>query len=84
MNELISQDHPEFPGLIDLGSCTIHTVNNNFGKGSEQSGKEIYQVCMDLYPHFKCCAARCEGFKELHIKMDLRNAVSSSSQKYIC
>ena len=35
MNELISQDHPEFKGLIDLGSCTIHTVHNAFGKGMQ-------------------------------------------------
>ena len=26
MNELIQQDYPRFTGLIDLGSCTIHTV----------------------------------------------------------
>ena len=32
MNELISQDHPEFKGLIVLGSCTIHTVHNAFWK----------------------------------------------------
>ena len=24
MNSLILQDHPEFPGLVDLGSCVIH------------------------------------------------------------
>ena len=40
MNGLISQDHPEFKGLIDLGSCTIHTVHNAFGKGMQQFGKE--------------------------------------------
>ena len=32
-NELILQDYPEFPGLIDLGFCTIHTVHNALGKG---------------------------------------------------
>ena len=31
MNELILQDHPEFLGLIDLGSCTIH-IHNALGK----------------------------------------------------
>ena len=35
MNELISGDHSEFKGLIDLGSCTLHTVHNAFGKGIE-------------------------------------------------
>ena len=41
MNELIAKDHPEFQRLIDLGSCTIHTVHNAFGKGIEQYGKDI-------------------------------------------
>ena len=36
MNELMLQDHPEFPGLIDLGSCTIHIIHNAFGKGIDQ------------------------------------------------
>ena len=36
MNELIAKDHPEFQGLIDLGSCTMHTVHSAFGKGIEQ------------------------------------------------
>ena len=71
MNELILQDHPEFPGLIDLGSCTIHTVHNAFGKGMEQFGKEIDQLCIDLHSLFKYSAARWEDFKELQMEMDL-------------
>ena len=35
MSKLTSQDHAKFPGLIDLGSCTIHTVHNAFGKRIE-------------------------------------------------
>ena len=49
MNELIAKDHPEFQGLIDLGSCTIHTVHKAFGKGIEQYGKDIDQLCTDLH-----------------------------------
>ena len=71
MNELILQDHPEFPGLIDLGSCTIHTVHNAFGKRMEQFGKEIDQLCMDLHSSCKYSAARWEGFKELQMEIDL-------------
>ena len=71
MNELISQDHPEFKGLIDLGSCTIHTVHNAFGKGMQQFGKEIDQLCMDLHSLFKYSPARCEDFKELQKELDL-------------
>ena len=65
------QDHPEFPGLIDLGSCTIHIVHNAFGKGMEQFGKEIDQLCMVLHSLVKHSAARWEDFKELQMKMDL-------------
>ena len=32
MNELITQDHPDFMGLIDLGSCSIYIIHNDFGK----------------------------------------------------
>ena len=32
MNELTSGDHPGFRGLIGLGSCTLQTVHNVFGK----------------------------------------------------
>ena len=71
MNELISQDQPEFKGLIDLGSCTIHTVHNAFGKGMQQFGKEIDQLCMDLHSLFKYSPARCEDFKELQKELDL-------------
>ena len=30
VERLIKEDHPEFPGLVDLGSCVIHTVHNAF------------------------------------------------------
>ena len=41
MNALIQQDYPRFTSLIDLGSCTFHTVHNAVGKGTEQHGSEI-------------------------------------------
>ena len=71
MNELIKHDHPDFAGLVDLGSCTIHIVHNAFGKGMQECGKEIEQLCMDLHSLFKYSAARREDFKELQCEMDL-------------
>ena len=53
MDELIRHDNPEFTGLVDLGSCSIHTIHNAFGKGLEKCGKEIEQLCMDLHALFK-------------------------------
>ena len=82
MNELILQDHPGFPGLIELGSCTIHIVHNAFGKGIDQYGKDIDQLSMDLYFLFKHSAARCEDFKNVQIQMDVEPPNLSSTQKY--
>ena len=48
MNELIAKDYPEFQGLIDLGSCTIHTVYNAFGNVLNNMGKTLIscvQIC---------------------------------------
>ena len=71
MDELIRHDNPEFTGLVDLGSCSIHTIRNAFGKGLEKCGKEIEQLCMDLHALFKYSAARHEDFREVQIEMDL-------------
>ena len=71
MDELIGCDNPEFTGLVDLGSCSIHTIHNAFGKGLEKCGKEIEQLCMDLHALFKYSAARHEDFREVQIEMDL-------------
>ena len=71
MNELISGDHPEFKGLIDLGSCTLHAIHNAFGKGIEQYGKDIDNLCMDLHTLFKYSAARREDYKDIQIEFEL-------------
>ena len=81
INELILQDHPEFPGLIDLGSCTVHIIHNAFGKGIDQYGKDIDQLCMDLYFLFKHSAARYEDFKNVQIEMEVDYTIFSNTQK---
>jgi hypothetical protein len=75
MNEAIAKDHPEFSGLVDLGSCNIHIIHNAFGKGLEQYGKEVDQLCLDLHSLFKFSAARREDFQEIQLALDadLRN-----------
>ena len=71
MNELIAEDHPEFQGLVDLGSCTIHTLHNAFGKGIEQYGKDIDQLCTDLYSLFKYSAAGREDVRGIQVELEL-------------
>ena len=65
------QDHPNYVGLVNLGSCTIHTVHNAFGKGLEKYGKDIDQLCMDFYALFKYSSTRREDFKEVQMEMDV-------------
>ena len=71
MNELILQDFPDYPGLVDIGSCSIHVIHNAFGKGLEHYGKDVDQLCLDLYSLFKYSAARREDFKEVQVEMEL-------------
>ena len=53
-----------------MGSCTIHIVHNAFGKGIEQHGKDIDQLCTDLHSLFKYSAARREDFKEIQVELE--------------
>ena len=70
-NELIQEDNPEFTGLVDLRSCTIHTVHNSFGKGIEEYGKEIDVLCRDLHALFQHSAAKWEDYVKVQIKMEV-------------
>ena len=71
MNELIQQDYPKSKGLIDIGSCTIHTVHNAFGEGIEQYGTEIDLLCKDLYVLFQHNAARHEDYVGVQLEMEV-------------
>ena len=83
MNELILQDHPEFPGLIDLGSFTIHPVHNAFGKGMEQFEKEMDQLCIDMHSLFTYSAGRWEDLKNSRWKWIWKYIISNNSLRYI-
>ena len=41
MDELIRHDNPEFTGLVDLGSCSIHTIHN---VKSEEAMDELDEI----------------------------------------
>ena len=49
IEQTIKDEHPEFKGFVDLGSCVLHIVHNGFGKGLEMYGKDIDQLCLDLH-----------------------------------
>ena len=71
LNEMIMEVYPEYPSLIELGSCSIHIVHNAFGDGLGQFGKEIDQLCLDLHSLFKYSAARWEDFRKVQTELEL-------------
>ena len=71
VNHLIKQSNVNFPGLVDLGTCVLHTVHNAFNKGMEQFGKEVDQLCFDLHTLFKSSAARREDFRQVQADMEV-------------
>ena len=71
VNELIQHDNPDFTGLLDLGSCSIHIIHNAFGKGMEQYGKGIDQLCLDLHSLFKYSATRQEDLQKVQVEMEV-------------
>ena len=57
MEGAIKNDNPDFSGFINLGSCVLHNVHNAFGKGLEEYGKDIEQLCAGIHSLFKYSAA---------------------------
>ena len=69
MDELIRHDNPEFTGLVDLGSCSIHTMH--LAKGLKNVVKKLNSSAWIFMHSFKYSAARREDFREVQIEMDL-------------
>ena len=69
IEQTIKDEHPEFKGFVDLGSCVLHVVHNGFGKGLEMYGKDIDQLCLDLHAIFKYSAARREDYQQLQANL---------------
>ena len=65
IKQTIKDEHPEFKGFVDLGSCVLHVVHNGFGNGLEMYGKDTNQLCLDLHAIFKYSAARREDYQQL-------------------
>ena len=79
MNELVSKDYPKFLSLIDLGSCSIHTMHNAFGNDTEKYSKDIDLLCLDICSLFKLSSARCIDFKELQKEKEVELDLGSCS-----
>ena len=69
IQQTIKDEHPDFKGLVDRGSCVLHVVHNGFGKGIGMYGKNIDQLCLDLHASFKYSAARREDYQQLQANL---------------
>ena len=63
IEQTIKDEHPEFKGFVDLGSC-VHAVHNGFGKGLEMYGKD-----MIIHAIFNYSAARREDYQQLQANL---------------
>ena len=68
IEQTIKENHPDFKGFVDLGSCVVH-VHNGFGKGLDRYGKDMDQLCLDLHAIFKCSGARREDYQQLQANL---------------
>ena len=48
IEQTVKDEHPEFKQFVDLGSCVLHAVHNDFGKLLEMYGKDIHIKCARL------------------------------------
>lgn len=72
LEEAITADNPDSNGFVDLGSCILHNVHNAFGKGLEEYGKDIDQLCLDIHSLFKYSAAGREDYRNLQSAMGVK------------
>ena len=81
----IKNDNPDFGGFIDLGSYVFHNVHNAFGKGLEEYGKDIEQLCVDIHSLFKYSAARREDYRTLQstIGVEMHNFQKHSEVRWL-
>ena len=65
IEQTIKNEHPEFKGFGDLGSCVLHVVHNGFGKGLEMYGKGMISYAWI----FVYSAARREDYQQLQANL---------------
>ena len=64
IKQTIKDEHPEFKGFVDLGSCVLHAVHNGFGKGLKIYGKD-----MIIHAIFKYSGVRREDYQQLQANL---------------
>ncbi|KAK2549148.1 hypothetical protein P5673_030524 [Acropora cervicornis] len=71
MEQKIWEVYPGFQGLVDVGTCNIHIVQNSFGKGLDKYGKDAGQLVIDLHSLSRYSAAHREDYRKLQLNLDV-------------
>ena len=71
INELILQDHPEFPAWVIMVPAQFILFTMHLAKGWNYLGKKLINFIWICIHCSKYSAARWEDFKEIKIEMDL-------------
>lgn len=71
--------------LIDIGTCSIHTVHNAFHKGLEEFGDTVCELISDIYHFFNNFPSRWEDYKSIQVKKDVpeRRFIKHSSNRWL-
>ncbi|KAK3931986.1 Universal stress protein [Frankliniella fusca] len=48
MNEAIKKEYPESTGLLDIGTCNLHVVNNAFKKALHVFSENVSEMLLDV------------------------------------
>lgn len=57
--------------LMDMGSCTIHTVHNSFLKGLKELGEDASDLIIAIYHFFDGWPSRCEDYNIIQKKKEI-------------
>ena len=69
LNNNLQENNVEF---MNIGSCSLHKVNNAFHKGLSRLKIDLDQFACDIYPFFKLLSSRREDYASLEGVTEVR------------
>lgn len=72
-------------GLVDIGTCSIHTVHNAYLKSLECLGDYCSQLLIDIFYYFDGWPSRYEEFGKMQhdLKLPIRKFLKHSSTRWL-
>lgn len=59
-------------GLIDIGTCNIHTIHNAFLKGIKELGDDVNDLIINVFYFFDGWPTRCEDYQKKQVEKGLK------------